>query len=67
MVKGIFHTRTLLVNTNVSLPDSELRVIPVVEVYELLTVICDILDNAVSKQVENTANILAFLFHSASR
>ena len=41
--------------------------IPVQEVLELLTKIHDILDNAVPKQVLNTACILASLFNIASR
>ena len=45
----ISHTRTVLVDTIASLQHSDGGVIPVSEVYELLTKICDILDNAVSK------------------
>ena len=37
------------------------------KVHELHTIIHDILDNALSKWVGNTADILAYLFSSASR
>ena len=53
----ISHTRTVLVNTIASLQDSDFKVIPVSEVHELLTKINDILDNAIAKQVGNTAHI----------
>ena len=63
----ISHIRTALVDTIASPQDSDGERIPVVEVHELLTKTHGILDNAISKQVENTACILAFLFNSASR
>ena len=50
-----------------SLPYSEGGVIPVSGVCELLIKIHDILDNAVFKQVGNSAYILAHVFNSASR
>ena len=37
------------------------------KVHELHTTIYDILENALCKQVDNKGNILAYLFHSASR
>ena len=37
------------------------------EVHDLLTVIHDILDRAVSKWVGNAAHVLAYLLNSASR
>ena len=56
-----------LVDTLSSLPEAEGDVIPVSEVCELLLRICGILDKAVSKQVGNSACILAHLFNSVSR
>ena len=56
-----------LVDNLSSLPTAEGNVIPVSEVYELLLRIHDILDKAVSKQVGNSALILAYLFNSVSR
>ena len=67
MEQLISHIRAALVDTISSQQDSEGGVISISEVYELLTNIHDILDNAVSKQVGNTACILAHLFNSASR
>ena len=55
-----------LVDTLSSLPKYE-RVIPGSKVYELLFKVHDTLDNAVSKQVGNSAHILAHVFNSASR
>ena len=51
--------RVAPVNTISFLCDSEGKMISVSEVHELLTKIYDILDNAVSKQVGNTASFLA--------
>ena len=62
MEQFIFHTRTAVVDTIASLHDSDREV-----VLELVTKIHDILDNAVSKHVRNTACILASLFDSAFR
>ena len=60
-------TRRDLVDSIVSIQDSDGCVTPVQEVLELLTKIHKILDSAVSKWVGNIAHILAFLFNSASR
>ena len=56
-----------LVDTLSSLPKAEGDVIPVSEVCELLLQIHGFLDKAVSKQVGNSAHILAHLFKSVSR
>ena len=56
-----------LVDTLSSLPKAEGDVVPVSEVHELLLQIHGILDKAVSKQVGNSAYILAHLFNSVSR
>ena len=56
-----------LVDTFSSLPEAEGDVIPVSEVRELLLQLHGILDKAVSKQVGNSAHILAHLFNSVSR
>ena len=53
-----------LVDTLSSLPEAEGDVVPVSEVSELLLRIHGILDEAVSKQVGNSARILAHLFNS---
>ena len=63
----ISHLQVALVDTLSSLPESERDVIPVSEVHELLLQIHGILDKAVSKQVGNSARILAHLFNSVSR
>ena len=63
----ISHLWVALVDTLSSLPKAEGDVIPVSEVHELLLQIHDILDKAVSKQVGNSAHILAHLFNSVSR
>ena len=63
----ISHLQVALVDTLSSLPKAEGDVIPVSEVHELLLWIHDILDKAVSKQVGNSAHILAHLFNSVSR
>ena len=63
----ISHLQVALVDTLSSLPEAEGDVIPVSEVCELLLWIHDILDKAVSKQVDNSACILAHLFNSVSR
>ena len=63
----ISHLQIALVDTLSLLPDAEGGVIPVSEVYELLLKIHDILDKAVSKQVGNLAQILAYLFNAVSR
>ena len=63
----ISHTRTDLVDTIASLQHLEDVVIASSEVQELLTKFHDILSNAVSKKVSNTACILAYLFNFASR
>ena len=55
------------VDTISSLANSEGGVIPVCNLHELLIKVHNILDNAVSKQVWNSAHILAHLFNSASR
>ena len=59
--------RVALVDIVSSLLDSEGGVIPVSEVCELLIKVHDILDNAVSKQIGNSAGILAQVFNSAFR
>ena len=59
--------RVALVDTISPLPDSDEGVIPVSEVHELLIKVHDILDNAVSKQVWNSAHILTHVFNSAFR
>ena len=66
MEQLIFHIRTVLVDTIVSLCDSDGRVIPVVEVHEFLTKIHDILDSAVSKWVGNIPHFWPFFFNSSS-
>ena len=63
----ISHLQVALVDTLSSLPEAEGDVIPVSEVCELLLWIHGILDKAVSKQVGNSACILAHLFNSVSR
>ena len=63
----ISHLWVALVDTLSSHPEDEGDVIPVSEVCELLLRIHDILDKAVSKQVGNSACILAYLFNSVSR
>ena len=55
----ISHFRVALVDTLSSLPDFEGGVIPVSEVHKLLLKVLDILDHDVSKQVGNSAHILA--------
>ena len=67
MEQLISHLRVALVDTISPLHNSEGGVIPMSEVCELLIKIHDILDNAVSKQVGNSAGILAHMFNSASR
>ena len=63
----ISYLRVALVDTLCSLPNAEGGVTPVSEVCELLLKVHDILDKAVSKQVGNSAHILAYLFNSFSR
>ena len=63
----ISHLQVALVDTLSSLPEPEGDVIPVSEVHELLLQIHGILDKAVSKQVGNSARILAHFFNSVSR
>ena len=63
----ISHLQVALVDTFSSMQEGEGDVIPVSEVYELLHWIHGILDKAVSKQVGNSARILAHLFNSVSR
>ena len=63
----ISHLQVALVDTLSSLPEAEGDVIPVSEVCELLLRIHGILEKAVSKQVGNSAHILAHLFNSVSR
>ena len=63
----ICHLLVALVDTLSSLPEAEGDVIPVSEVCELLLRIHGILDKTVSKQVGNSAHILAHLFNSVSR
>ena len=63
----ISHLQVALVDTLSSLAKAEGDVIPVSEVHELLLQIHGILDKAVSKQVGNSACILAHLFNSVSR
>ena len=63
----ISHLRVAFVDTISSLLDSEEGVIPASEVHELLIKVHDILDNAVSKLVGNSAHILVYVFNSASR
>ena len=55
----ISHLQVALVDTLSSLPEAEGDVIPVSEVHESLLWIHGILDKAVSKQVGNSAHILA--------
>ena len=59
--------RVALLDTLSSLPDSEGGIISASEVCDLLLNVHDILDMAVSKQVRNSAHILAHLFNSVSR
>ena len=61
------HLRVALVNTLSSLSNSEGDIIPVSEVCELLLKVHHFLDNAMSKQVGNSANILADVLNSVSR
>ena len=63
----ISHLQVTLFDTLSSLPEAEGDVIPVSEVCELLPQIHGILDKAVSKQIGNSAHILAHLFNSVSR
>ena len=63
----ISHTRIAFIDTISSLQDFEGGVNSVSEVHELLTNILDIVDNAVSKWVCNTAHISEHVFNSASR
>ena len=63
----ISHLRVALVDTLSSLPNSEGGIIPVSEVCKLLLKVHDILTNAVSKTVWNSACILADVFNSATR
>ena len=63
----IIHLQVALVDTLSSLLKAEGDVIPVSEVHELLLRVHGILDKAVSKQVGNSAHILAYLFNSVSR
>ena len=63
----ISHLQVALVDTLSSLPEAVGDVIPVSEVHELLLQIHGILDKAVSKQVGNSACILAYLFNYVSR
>ena len=67
MEQFISHLRVALVDTLSSLPDAEGGIIPVSEVCELLLKVHDTLDKAVSKQVGNSACILAYPFTSVSR
>ena len=59
--------RVALVDTLSSLPNSEGGIIPVSEVHELPLKVHNILGNAVSKQVRNSAHILVHVFNSVSR
>ena len=52
------HSRTGLVDTTISIQDSDGGVIPIQEIPKLLPKIRDILDNVVSKWVGVTAHIL---------
>ena len=63
----ISHLRVALVDTLSSLLNSEGHIIIESKVHELLLKVHDILDNAVSKQVGNSAHILAHVFSSVSR
>ena len=63
----ISHIRVAVVDTISPLQDSEAGVISVSEECELTTKIHDILDNAVSKWIDNTAHILAYVFNSPFR
>ena len=63
----ISHLRVSLVNTLSSLSNCEGGIIPISEVHEFLLKVHDILDNAVSKWVGNSAHISAHVFNSASR
>ena len=58
--------RVALVDILSSLPNAEGQVIPISKVCELLLKVHDFLDKAVSKQVGNSAHILAYLFNSVS-
>ena len=57
------HTRNALVDAIASLQTSDGGIIAASEVHELLTKIQDILENVVSKGVNNTACILAYVFN----
>ena len=63
----ISHLRIALFDTLSSLPNSKGGIIPVSEVCELLLKVHNTLTNAVSKQVGNSACILAHVFNSVSR
>ena len=63
----LFSCLRVALDTISSLPDSEGGIIPVSEVCDLLLKVHDILDMAVSKQVGNSACILAHVFNSVSR
>ena len=51
--------RVALLDTLSPLPDSEGGIIPVSEVHEFLIKVHNVVDNAVSKHVGNSAHILA--------
>ena len=67
MEQLISHLRVALVDIISSLPDSKGGVIPLSEVCELPIKVHDILDNAMSKWVGNSACILVHVFNFASR
>ena len=62
----ISHTKTAFVVTLTSLQGSDGGVSAASEVHELLTMIHDILDSALSKWACNTAHVLAYPSNSAS-
>ena len=66
-VQLICHMRIQMVDTFTSLQNSDAEVVPGTELTDSPNKIHDILDNAVSKYVSNTACILAFLFTYAPR
>ena len=67
MLQVISYLWVALVDTISSLQNSEGGIIPVSKVCELLLKVHDILDNAVSKQVGNSAQMLAHVLNSVSR
>ena len=67
MEQLISHMTTAVVDVRTCFQNSDMEVIPASEVHDLHYKIHDILHNAASKRVGNTACISTFLFYFASR